>query len=207
MKANIKLELKTLTPVRLAELMGVVATRMEGNMHFPAPPVSPAELEALKVNLTQAILAAIDGSKQSRLQRDALVPDARARLRYVADYVRMVAQGNAAILASSGFQLAKEPGAPQMIGTPLIKEVRMTGRHGEVELRWTGVPNRGAYHVYITEVEPTQPDAPWDMIGVTGKVTHRIQGLEPYKVYWFCVSATGALGEGMKSTPAMGRAA
>lgn len=207
MKANIKLELKTLTPVRLAQLMGVVASRMEGNPNFPAPPVTPAELENTKVALTQKILDAIEGSKQSRLQRDALVIQAHAQLRQTADYVRMVAQGNAAILESSGFPLAKQPGPPQEMDTPMIKVVRMTGRLGEVELRWTGVANRHTYNIYITDQDPALPDAQWTLTGITGKVAHLVQGLEPYKAYWFRVSAVGALGEGIKSDPAVGRAA
>ena len=207
MKANIKLELKTLTPVRLAALMRNVAERMAGNPHFPAPPLSAADLKAKEEVLTAAIQKAINGSLASRLHRNALELQARDSLRLTADYVRLVAQGNEVIMASSGFELARRPGPPQPMGTPMMQAARMTGRHGEVELRWSGVDNRRTYHIYISELDPTDPACKWTLTGITGKITHRVQGLEAYKGYWFCVSAVGALGEGLMSDPVLGRAA
>lgn len=207
MKANIKLELKTLTPVRLAALMRNVAAKMDGNPHLPAPPLSAADLKAQEVVFTTAIQEAINGSLDSRLRRNGLEVQARNSLRLLADYVRMVAQGNELIMASSGFELARRPGPPQPMGRPMMQAARMTGRHGEVELRWSGVANRRTYHIYMSQQDPTDPNCEWTLTGVTGKITHRVQGLEAYKGYWFCVSAVGALGEGLKSDPVMGRAA
>lgn len=207
MKANIKHELKTLTPWRLTALMRHVAAGLNGNPHFPAPPISAAALKATELVLTQAIVEAQEGSRQSKLHRDDLVAQARAHLRILADYVRMVAQGDATVLASSGFELAKAPGPPQPMGRPALRGARMTGRHGEVELRWSGVANRRTYHIYMTTQDPTEPNCVWTLTGITGKISHRVQGLEPYKGYWFCVSAVGALGEGRQSEPVLGRAA
>jgi len=207
MKSNIKLELKTLTPVRLAALMRNVAASMDGNPHFPAPPLSAADLKAQEEVFTAAILEAIDGSQLSKTRRNALEVQARNSLRRLADYVRMVAQGDVVILASSGFELARRSGPPQPMGRPTMQAAHMTGRHGEVELRWSGVPNRRTYHIYMTEQDPTDPNCMWSLTGITGKITHRVQGLEAYKGYWFCVTAVGALGEGLKSDPVLGRAA
>ena len=207
MKANIKLELKTLTPIRMAALMRLVASGLQGNAHFPNPPISAADLKAEELVFTKAILDAIQGSLHSRTVRDALMEQARARMRYLADYVRMVAQGDAAILSSSGFELVRLSGPPQRMGIPVSMGARMTGRKGEVALRWSGIANRRAYNVYMTAMDPSDPNAEWSSIAVTGKNTHRVQGLEAYKPYWFRVSAVGALGEGGKSNPMLGRAA
>ncbi|MBK9276383.1 MAG: fibronectin type III domain-containing protein [Flavobacteriales bacterium] len=205
--ANIKLELKTLTPVRLAALMRVVADGLEGNPHLPAPPLAAADLRAAAVALSHAITEAHEGSRQSKLQRNDRVAQAAGDLRRVADYVRMVAQGDAVILASSGFELARPSGPPQPMGTPVMRGAHMTGRHGEVELRWSGVANRHTYHIYMTEQDPADPNCAWSLIGITGKITHRVQHLVAYRPYWFCVSAVGALGEGRQSDPVLGRAA
>jgi hypothetical protein len=83
----------------------------------------------------------------------------------------------------------------------------MTGRVGEVQLRWTGVRNRNAYHIYMTESDPAKPDTTWKVVAVTGKITYSVTGLVPYEPYWFRVSAVGALGEGPASMPKPGRAA
>ena len=206
MNANIKLELKTLTPVRLTALMRNVAAKMQGNTHYPAPPVAPATLQAMADALEAAITLATEGSRQSKLQRNDRMAEAKTVMRMLADYARQMAQGNVTILESSGFELARRSGPPQPMGTPFMKGARMTGRHGEVELRWSGVANRRTYQVYMTDTDPTEGEQ-WTLIGITGKITHQVTGLEPYKAYWFCVSAVGALGEGAKSDPVLGRAA
>ena len=207
MKANIKLDLKSLTPVRLLALLRHVAASLDGNPAYPAPPVAPAALRALADTFTLSILDATAGSRQSKLVRNDRDAEVRAALRHVADYVRMMAQGDESMLHSSGFSLAKVPGASQPIGTPWMKSAVMTGRNGEVLLSWSGVVNRRTYQVYRTDKLPSLPDPQWILIGVTGKITQRITGLEPYKPYYFCVSAVGALGEGIKSAPVLGRAA
>lgn len=207
MKANIKLELKTLTPVRLATLMGKVGGCMTGNVHFPHPPVPMDVFEAKRVVLWEAITEATEGSRSSKLQRDARGEEAKNMLRQLADYARMVAMGDVAVLVSSGFELARTPQPIGQVNAPLIHEARMTGRRGEVLLRWSGVHGRRGYHVYITDQDPTNTGANWSLIGITGKIVHRVTDLEPYKAYWFSVSAIGPLGESRKSDPALGRAA
>ncbi|HQW87948.1 MAG TPA: hypothetical protein PLH93_12200, partial [Flavobacteriales bacterium] len=96
MKANIKLDLFRLTPVRAQVLLSNVAEKLDGNANFPTPPVSAVDLAAKADALEAAILEAINGSQAARAARDAQVMEVRGILRSVADYVRMVAQGDAA---------------------------------------------------------------------------------------------------------------
>ncbi len=207
MKATLKLGLKGLTPARVRELASCVAGKMMDNPDFPEPPVPVAELREMAERLGQAITEAHEGSRLSKMERNEQVRDVCAALRRMADYVRMQSAGDAAMIESSGFGLAKRPSAPQTLPAPMIKGTRMTGRSGEMELRWSGVPNRRIYHISICHQLPTNEGAEWQLVGVTGKVTHLVQGLEPYKAYWFRVTAVGALGEGLPSAPVLGRAA
>ena len=205
--ADIKLELKTLTPPKLAALMFNVASKLEDNVHFPSPPISPAELKAEHATYEAAITEATEGSLASKKYRDSLTMAARERMRTMANYVRTEALGNAAILSTSGFELAKLSSNPEPTGTPLLYTARMTGKTGQLELHWKAVTNRRAYHVFISEQDPGTNDAQWTTIATTGKVRHMVEGLMPYKAYWFCVSAVGSLGESAKSNPIIGRAA
>ncbi len=207
MKASLKLGLKGLTPARVRELALHVATGMKDNPDFPAPPVAAAQLEEMADRLGLAITEAHEGSRASKLQRDDQVQAVCAVLRRMADYVRMQAAGNAAMIESSGFGLAKKPAQPQVLPAPTIIGTRMTGRSGEMELRWSGVRNRRIYHIAICEQLPTNEGAEWRLAAVTGKVAHLMQGLEPYRAYWFRVTAVGAMGEGLPSEPVLGRAA
>lgn len=207
MKASIKLDLKSLTPLRLLALLRHVARSLDGNPDFPAPPVPTATMLAMARAFETQIAEATAGSRHSKVLRNTKDTEVRAALRQVADYVRMIAQGNESMLCSSGFELAKVPGAPQRMDAPRLRATDFSGRHGEVLLNWSGVVNRRTYQIYMTDKLPSQPDPQWTLVGITGKITHRITGLEPYKAYWFCVSAVGALGEGMKSNATIGRAA
>lgn len=207
MKANIKLPLNALTPVKLLALLTNVQAKLNGSTVFPAPPVSAADMALKAQELEDAIEAATDGSKSARADRDAVVAEVQDLLRITADYVRMVANGDEAKLTKSGFPMAKLPQPVGTVGTPLLLDARMTGKPGVVELRWTGVPNRRAYHVYVTDQDPSLPGTTWTLTGVTSKTRFTADSLEAYKAYWFCVSAIGSLGEGVKSDPIIARAA
>lgn len=74
-------------------------------------------------------------------------------------------------------------------------------------LHWSGIHGRRGYDIYLTDRDPAGNAADWTLIGITGKIMHRITGLEPYKAYWSSVSAIDPLGESSKSDPALGRAA
>lgn len=214
MKANIKLELKTLIPLRLARLMAHVHHCMDGNAYFPAPPVSMTDLKAQLVSYEGAIAAATDGSLVDRKRRDKMTEACKNMLRQLADYVRMVAVGDPVILSQSGFPLASTPQRIHDVDAPQMGPARMSWRSGAVKLRWSGVHGRRGYYVYMAEVdenpttelgETTEPR--WTLVAITGKVHHVVDGLVPYKPYLFCVSAMGPTSESRKSQWVMGRAA
>ena len=207
MKANIKVPVDKLMPVKLLALLTNVQAKLNGSTVFPTPPVSAADLALKAQELEDAIEAATDGGRVARAQRNALVAEVSDILRRTADYVRMVANGDATKLTQSGFPMAKQRQPVGVVGTPLLIEARMTGKPGQVELRWTGVKVRRAYNIYVMEQDPTLPGAEWTLTGVTSKVRFVVDHLEPYKAYWFCVSAIGSVGEGVKSDPIIARAA
>ncbi len=206
MKANIKLDLFRLTPLRVLALLRNVAEKLDGNANFPTPPVTPVDLAAKADALEASILEAINGSRAARAARDARVMEVRGNLRSVADYVRMVAQGDATKLTTSGFELAKRPEPVGIPGTARDMQARMTNSKGTLELRWRSVHGARGYQVWMTASDPNV-EANWEAIGYTTKASHLVTDLESYKAYWFCVSAIGAAGEGLPCDPAMGRAA
>ena len=214
MKANIKLDLKNLTPVGILTLMGKVHGSMDGNANFPAPPISMPDLQAQCAQYNDAIIEAMDGGLRDRTRRDALTEACKNMLRQLADYARMVAVGDPVILSQSGFPMARTPQRIHEVGTPQIAPARMSWTSGAVNLRWSGVHGRRSYHVYMAEVdenpttelgETTEPR--WTLVAITGKVNHVVDGLVPYKPYLFCVSAIGPNGEGSKSQVVERRAA
>jgi hypothetical protein len=208
MNANIKLELKTLTPPRLIGLVGRVHSSMAGNAHFPTPPVSMAHLEAKRNAYDRAVSDATDGSRAAKAKRNNLGEEVKDILRQLANYARTVAVGDAAILSQSGFDLARVPQCITTVGVPEMGAARMSWQSGTVSLRWSGVRGRRGYFVYMAESDPyAEGEAQWVLKAMTGKVYHDVHGLVPYKPYWFRVSALGPTGEGGKSQVVLRRAA
>ncbi|MCB9194216.1 MAG: fibronectin type III domain-containing protein [Flavobacteriales bacterium] len=206
MKANIALYLSKLLPAGVLALLRNVVAKMTGNAAFPTPLVPLADFTAKADELEVAIEEATDGSRQSKSHRDDILAEAKALLTAQADYVRSVCNGDATLLMSSGFDIARQPEPIGVPGIPQDMRAGITNRRGELKLRWKSVHGARGYQVWMTDKDPTL-EANWQAIGYTTRVTHLVDSLDSFKAYWFCVSAIGTAGEGMQSDPAMGRAA
>ena len=207
MKTNIRLSLDKLKPSDLLTLYRNVEAKMtEHAASFPTPPVAMPAMVAHAQKLEDAIEAALFGSRQAKLERNVLVDEARDMLRRQADYVRMVAGGDAVVLERSGFPLEKRRTPVGIPGAPANLEARMTDLRGQVELRWKSVHGARGYQVWMTDQDPATATN-WQAIGYTTRVKHLVTDLESFKAYFFCVSAIGTAGEGAQSDPALGRAA
>jgi len=206
MKANIRTALSLMNALKTLALLRNVVTKLTGNAHFPDPPVTLSALTLRGDALEAAIALATEGSKQSKLDRNKLTTYAKAELTSTADYVRSVGNGDAAILSTSGFELAKQREPIGIPGTSKRMEARLTGLRNELELRWATVHGAHGYQIWMTDKDPAV-DGNWEAVGYTTRVRHLVTALDSYKAYWFCVSAIGVAGEGAQCDPAMGRAA
>lgn len=197
-----------MSPTGISALLGNVNAKLAENAAlFNDPPIALATMTALATALSNAISKATKGSANARAARDNKVKQVITALNATAEYVRMVAGGDAEILTASGFEMAKqrEPSGP--VGKPLVKSVDMTGVVGETELIWGKVPGAHSYQVYRTETDPAEAGAVWAFVQATTKVRTLVNGLTPFKAYWFAVQALGSEGAGALSDPALGRAA
>ena len=206
MKANIKLSLFELTFVKLLALIRNIVAKMTGNPNFATPAVKLSDMTALADALEAAIEDATNGSRQSKLVRNALMEQGREMLRVQADYVRSVCAGDVVKLDSSGFELAKQREPIGIPGTAKDMQALFTNRRGNVDLRWKSVYGAHGYQVWMTDKDPAI-EANWQAIGYTTRVRHTVSDLDSLKAYWFCVSAIGTAGEGAQCDPAIGRAA
>lgn len=206
MKANIRTALYKLIPSLLLTLLRNVIEKLTGNAALPTPPVTLANMILAGDQLEQVIEDAIHGSRLSREIRDAQVKDVRDILTKTANYVRATANGDGAILASSGFDMAKEPQPVGLPGQPANLRVMMGPKSGQTESKWRRVHGATSYKLMRSASDPS--NAPkWEVVGITSKVSHVDTELESFKAYWYCVSAIGFAGEGQPCAALMGRAA
>ena len=207
MKANIKLSLDTLIPVTVLALLRNVVGKMTGNPNFTTPKVPLADLATMADDLEDAIKAATGGSREAKSMRNDIVLQAKSQLSAQADYVRSECAGDRTKLLSSGFELAKQREPIGIPGVPANLFSRMTGKVGQVELRWDRVHGARGYQVWMTDKDPEVAGSSWSAIGYSTRIKHMVTDLEGYKAYWFCISAIGSAGESAQSDPALGRAA
>lgn len=207
MRANIKLGLFDLTPVRLLALFNNVIAKLTGSAVFTAPPVAVPDLTAQSEALADAIELATDGSLAARKQRDALVLEVRDTLRATAEYVRQVANGDASVLAQSGFQLAKMPEPITVLGVPGNVVATATDSAGDLLVRWTRGEGARMYRLERADRDPAAGEVNWSPVAQTARQRFVVSGLRPYEANWFRVIAIGIDREGLPSDVVMGRAA
>lgn len=205
MKTNITLALAALSNLRVLALMRQVILKLTGNIFFTAPVVPLDEMTLLADRLDASIKEAKDGSRLSKIERNALVAEAKEMLTAQADYVRAVSRGDAAKLASSGYELAKTPERHGKPSAPEKLTSRATNVSREVEVRWPKSTGVLGHRVFMTDQDPvTNPT--WEYVDFTSRTSFVFKGLESYKPYWFSVTSIGAAGESDLSKPILGRA-
>ncbi|MBP6575496.1 MAG: hypothetical protein KA230_13675 [Flavobacteriales bacterium] len=188
--ADIKLSLTRISVNRLATLAGRVAGKLTDNPHFPEPAVPPAELLEAKSKLTNLISLATNGSLQSLLQRKDAEAHMCSLLRKEADYVRLIAQGNATILTTSGFELRSERGAISSLAAPKGLRARMTGIPGGVYLQCSPVHGAHFYEVWTAGAAGLAGE--WQLLTTSTRTRIMLSGLESARYHHFKVKAVGA---------------
>jgi hypothetical protein len=116
---------------------------LTNNEELDEPPVTPAQLTALKKTFDDAIIAAAGGGTLPTAQKDA----ARAALINVlnkdASYVDINCDEDLTILLSSGYQPVSTNRAQIVLDPPEVVAASY-GQTGEIKLRVVGDPNRKA---------------------------------------------------------------
>lgn len=202
-KSNIALYLRKLRPDGLEALMRNVVAKMTGNANFATPVVKLTDITAKADALELAIEAATGGSRQSKLLRNDLVTECRDMLTAQADYVRGICNGDATMLESSGFPLARPIAPLPPPAPPVGLEVTRTTVPGVLKVRWRR--DRGA-RLYYLEMQDAGTDV-WTRILSTSRVKHEITGLITGKEYSFRVQVVTPAGVSPMSETVSAKAA
>ncbi|MCC6937662.1 MAG: fibronectin type III domain-containing protein [Flavobacteriales bacterium] len=207
MRANIKIGLANMLPPALLAFFNHIIAKLTGNAQFPNLPMSLVDMTALSVSLQAAITAAIDGSSTDRAHRNAVVLQVQDVLRVTADYVRAECDGDAELLTTSGFPLAKQPESHTEVGIPKNVRADATDVSGEVKLLWGRTVAARMFRIEQATSDPTLGVTTWNTAGQVSRQRFIVTGLEPYKSYWFRIVALGIDKEGLPSDVVLGRPA
>ncbi len=172
-----------------------IESQMTGNPDVPQPEPKLADVIAAREALEASITLATDGGRSAHAQkrRDQVV--LRGMLDRLAGYVTSVAGGDELVMRRAGWSV-KRRGAPVGPLTPPTDVLaRISSFTGRVLLRWQAVPNAYTYQVYINETDPADANG-WELMGVSSRAKHQVDGLTPGRFYWFRVNAVGSAGAG-----------
>lgn len=208
MRPNIKLSLYKLAVLRLLALLNNVVEKMTENaLVFPTPPITLAAMVTLQTKFSKAINAATEGGTIARKERDNIIVEVRDTLRIQADYVRSVANGDAELLARSGFELSKMPEPIKEVGIPQRVKAEATDESGTLQISCAKTLGARMYRTEQASGDPALGEVTWTKVAFTARQRAVITGLDPYKAYYFRVVAVGKSHEGLPSDIVMGRAA
>jgi hypothetical protein len=170
---------------------------LTGNARFPNPPEALTELEKSLSGYQDVNSKARKGDKEMRYERDAYRVKSLTLIAELAEYVTLIANGDPAILVSSGFVLNKARGTKAM---KQIENLNVTiDRAGEAVTEVKRVAGAKAYaHQYTTD--PLTADSVW-VSKVTTNSSYTFTGLKSKEKYWFQVIAVGVNDQQTASAP------
>jgi len=206
-KPKIALGLTDLTPAQTVSF----ATGVHGGVAshvttFVAPVPALTVLNTLISNLDSRLGAIammesnLEAEKTVARENKAAVDDALTQL---ATYVETTANGDAATIQLSGFNLANEPTPIGPLPPPANLRGSTADTEGNVNLRWNRVKGARSYVVECA----TNPTGLWTQVDVTTRVSTIATGLVSGAKCWFRVRAVGAAGFSGWSDPAQKMAA
>lgn len=161
---------------------------MQGNSNFPAPIPALTVVDAA----VQAYQAALTAAQFRDKNAVALKNQAREELTFIlsqlANSVMTTANGDRAMLISSGFDISKDP-EPKPISKPLPVLLTDGLNSGELILKVPAVPGaRGYVHEYT--MDPLTANSEWSQ-AVTTASRYTFKNLGTAQKYWCRVAAVG----------------
>lgn len=198
-KDHVVLNFVKLTIAEKIEVGRSVESKMKSNPSFTSPDVPLEELKVSTDLLEARNVTAITGGKEATALMHQAEEQWVDKMRKTALYVDRIADGDAAVILSAGFDLAKQP-------SPAVRpefSVELGEKSGTVLLRRQKVEGARSYvWQYTTQVSPIM-NTDWVNAEVTSKASVELSGLTPLTKYWFRVAAVTIEGTGAYTMPIM----
>jgi hypothetical protein len=165
-----------------------ILTSMTGNPAFTTPVPTLAEVQAAVTKYSEDLTAAAGLGRNNVAQKNKSRSDLEGLLAQLGMYVMFVANGDAAILTSSGYTLTKMP-EPAYISNPGNVTLENGVTSGEMVGSVKNVNTAKLYFHEIADQLPTQ-DTAWTR-NQSSRSRYVFTGLTPGKQYWVRVAAAG----------------
>lgn len=185
-----------------------IVTAMTGNASFPEPwPSTVPTLQQIQADLAayQAAATATGAGDRTRIvERQAARSKLQTDLTQLAFQLQTVSQGDATLLATTGYPLRQPAQRSRITEIPSAPDGFVLSRgvlSGSIQVRARRVPKAASYDVQIATADPTL-EANWSMAGSFKNCGHiELEGLTPGKIYSVRMRALGSAGPGAWTAP------
>lgn len=181
----------------LATLAGRTVEFLTDNAAFPEPKPDLAAYTALVADYRQKLEVARNGGSlvEVNAKKNARRELIRA-MKQVAFYVNITADGDAHLLASSGFVLVGQPKAMRKPHAPLLGVLEDGEKSGELNFRFEAIANAWEYEYQIASTAGTDGQPEWEeMLRTTNSQKNLLSPLVPGTRYYTRVRARNGKGE------------
>lgn len=170
---------------------------LTGNANFPSPVPPLTDLQTAITNYSTALVAAATKDRVKVAEKNQYRSQLEAVLNQLGMYVMYVANGNAVMLASSGYDMAKQPQSNNL-EEPGVVTITNGITTGQLVASLKRV--KGAYsYLYQITPDPLTATSVWDSHAVI-KASNTFINLSAGKKYWIRIGAVGS-GSQLAFTP------
>jgi hypothetical protein len=159
---------------------------LEGNPHFPNPPVSLAVFKAVLDRLMELMAEALDGSRKVIAEKNKQREEAIKLMRMLTGYVVFACHGDEAIFKTSGLELAYATRRPTQHLSEAIRRIEYGGVSGRLLIFVNDDPEAGSYQLQYGPMSEGEPPLEWTSVNFTNVKSPRVlDGLTPGRRYAF----------------------
>ena len=197
MIAKITMSFDRLSDANLLTKARDIFTAMTGNPSFAAPTPALDDLYAAILDFQAAVNAAAGRERTKVVLKNRSRVALIAILKAIGNYVTFTANGDSAMLSSSGYDPRKTP-QPVIVSKPTVTVDDGTNSGELLNSADSAKNTRGFVHQYTAD--PLTDNSVWNSFTTTSK-KYTFTGLNRAKVYWCRVGVIGAKGQLVFSDP------
>lgn len=195
--AKLNINFSGLSDANLEQKAASIMQNMTTNPYFPSPIPTLADLQAALTAYSTALVTAADLGRVYVAEKNKARKVLELLLTQLGMYAMYIANGDIAILTSSGYTLSKTP-EPQYITNPGVVTLTNGITSGELVCSVKPVKGGRSYLHQLTE-EPLTPESVWDSTA-SSRSSYTFQNLQAGKKYWIRVAVVGS-GEQIAYSP------